>query len=107
MPQLGRLRLRDLRPSHVDRLLTALDNGKRKAATIRRVHATLRSALSTAVRRRLVTFNAAKDVELPRTQRPKAQPWELSRAGRVPRPHRHAPPRCTVRGHRRYRDAPR
>ncbi|GAA2407321.1 tyrosine-type recombinase/integrase [Streptomyces glaucosporus] len=81
VPQLGRLRLRDLRPSHVDQLLTALDNGERKAATIRRVHATLRSALSTAVRRRLVTFNAAKDVELPKAQRPKVKPWEPAELG--------------------------
>lgn len=81
VPQLGRLRLQDLRPQHVDQLLTALDNGKRKAATVRRVHATLRSALSTAVRRRLVTFNAAKDVDLPVAQRPKVKPWEPEELG--------------------------
>ncbi len=81
VPHLGRLRLRDLRPQHVDRMLAALDDGKRKAATVRRVHATLRSALSTAVRQRLVTFNAAKDVELPKAQRPKARPWEAAELG--------------------------
>ncbi|AZM47713.1 site-specific integrase [Streptomyces sp. WAC 06738] len=81
IPHLGRLRLRDLRPPHVDRLLVDLDNGKRKAATIRRVHATLRSALSTAVRQRLVTFNAAKDIELPKAKRPKARPWEPDELG--------------------------
>nr|WP_199800683.1 Arm DNA-binding domain-containing protein [Streptomyces marianii] len=81
VPQLGRLRLRDLRPQHVDQLLTTLDNGKRKAATTRRIHATLRSALSTAVRRRLVTFNAAKDVDLPTAQRPKVKPWEPEELG--------------------------
>lgn len=80
-PQLGRLRMQDLRASHVDQLLTSLDNGKRKAATIRRVHATLRSALSTAVRRRLITFNAAKDVDLPVAQRPKVKPWEPEELG--------------------------
>lgn len=81
VPHLGRLRLRDVRPTHVDKLLTALDNGKRKAATVRRVHATLRSALSTAVRRRLITFNAAKDVDLPVSQRPKVTPWEPAELG--------------------------
>ena len=81
VPQLGRIRLRDLRPPHVDRLLVDLDNGKRKNATIRRVHATLRSALSTAVRQRLVTFNAAKDIELPKAPRPKVQPWEPAELG--------------------------
>lgn len=81
VPQLGRLRLRDLRPHHVDQLLANLDNGKRKAATIRRVHATLRSALSTAVRRRLITFNSAKDVDLPASARPKVKPWEPTELG--------------------------
>ncbi|MEJ8643605.1 Arm DNA-binding domain-containing protein [Streptomyces sp. MS1.HAVA.3] len=80
-PHLGRLRLRDLRPSHVDQLLAALDNGKRKAATVRRIHATLRSALSTAVRRRMITFNAAKDVDLPASQRPNVKPWEPAELG--------------------------
>jgi integrase len=81
VPQLGRLRLRDLRPSHVDQLLATLDNGRRKAATVRRVHATLRSALSTAVRRRMITFNAAKDVDLPASQRPNVKPWEPAELG--------------------------
>ncbi|WP_175541574.1 site-specific integrase [Streptomyces aidingensis] len=80
-PRLGRLRLRDLRPSHVDRLLADLANGTRKAATVRRVHATLRSALSSAVKQRLVTFNAAKDIELPKAERPKARPWEPAELG--------------------------
>lgn len=48
---------------------------------MRRIHATLRSALSTAVRRRLVTFNAAKDVDLPVAQRPKVKPWEPGELG--------------------------
>jgi len=80
-PHLGRTRLRDLRPQHVDQLLITLDNGKRKAATVRRIHATLRSALTTAVRRRLVTFNAAKDVDLPVSQQPKMKPWEPAELG--------------------------
>ncbi len=73
-PRTSAVCLRDLRPHHVDQLLTAIDNGKRSAATLRRVHATLRSALSTAVRQRLVTFNAAKDIDLPTAQRPKVRP---------------------------------
>lgn len=81
IPHLGRLRLQDLRPSHIDKLLAALDNGKRKPATVRRIHATLRSALSTAVRRRLINFNAAKDVDLPASQRPNVKPWEPAELG--------------------------
>jgi Arm domain-containing DNA-binding protein/integrase-like protein len=36
VPHLGRIRLRDLRPSHVDRLLREVNDGNRKAATVRR-----------------------------------------------------------------------
>ena len=54
-------------------------------STVRRVHATLRSALSDAKRRRLVSYNAAVDVALPkaaRPTRPKVQPWEPAELGR-------------------------
>ncbi|MEV7830470.1 Arm DNA-binding domain-containing protein [Streptomyces subrutilus] len=76
VPHLGRIRLRDLRPSHVDKLLAEVNDGKRKTATVRRIHATLRSALTTAVKQQLITFNMAKNVELPTSQRPKVIPWE-------------------------------
>ncbi|MGW5850084.1 tyrosine-type recombinase/integrase [Streptomyces sp. NPDC055254] len=41
VPHLGRIRLRDLRPSHVDELLAEINDGKRKTATVRRIHPTL------------------------------------------------------------------
>lgn len=82
-PQLGRLRLRDLRPGHVDQLLASLDNGKRKGATIRRIHATLSSALTTATKKHLITYNPAeaKKVELPKKGRPQVRPWEPAELG--------------------------
>lgn len=86
IPELGHLRLRDLRPGHVEAMLTALatpGRGSRPigATTIRRVHATLRSALATAKRHRLISYNPAVDVELPRTTRPQVQPWEPEELG--------------------------
>ena len=85
-PQLGSVRLKDLRPTHVEALLRSVtvdESGRRRsAATVRRIHATLRSALASAVRRRLVPYNAAADVELPRTKRPKVRPWEPAELGR-------------------------
>jgi integrase len=51
-------------------------------STVRRVHATLRSALATAQRRRLVPYNAAVDVELPKVSRPKVRPWEPAELGK-------------------------
>ncbi len=75
-PALGHLRLGDLRPGHVERLLRDLRAAGRGTTTVRRIHATLRSALTSARRARLVAYNAAIDVALP-TERPaKVRPWE-------------------------------
>jgi len=51
-------------------------------STVRRVHATLRSALSDAKRRRLISYNPAVDVALPKTSRPKVRPWEPGELGK-------------------------
>ena len=75
IPALGSVRLGDLRPGHVERLLRDLRTAGRGATTIRRIHATLRSALSSARRARLVPYNAATDVALPSARPAKVQPW--------------------------------
>jgi integrase len=80
VPALGRLKLRDLRAGHVQKLLADLMEG-RKAATVLRVHATLRSALTTAVKKGLVPQNVAKNAELPKSSRPKVRPWEPEELG--------------------------
>jgi integrase len=49
------------------------------AATIRRIHATLMSALNTAAKRRLIAFNPAAFVELESGRRPKAVVWTDTR----------------------------
>lgn len=60
-------------------------------ASIRRVHATLMSALNTAAKRRLVPFNPAAHVELAPGKRPKAVLWtdepvaEWRRTGKRPK----------------------
>ncbi len=71
-PSLGQVLLSDLRPHHLDAMYGDLlvgDHGKRSAATVRRVHATVRSALNTAVKRRLIPWNPALHVELPAAER--------------------------------------
>ncbi|MBS2963813.1 tyrosine-type recombinase/integrase [Actinocrinis puniceicyclus] len=80
VPALGHIKLRDLRPGHVQKLLTDLTDG-RKAATVLRVHATLRSALTTAVKKGLIAQNPATLVELPQSTRPKVRPWEAADLG--------------------------
>jgi integrase len=75
-PKLGRMKLRDLRPGHVQKLVDELASG-RSGATVLRIHATLRSALSTAVKRQMLAMNPAstKLLELPEGARPKVTPW--------------------------------
>ncbi|MGX5356856.1 tyrosine-type recombinase/integrase [Kocuria sp. KH4] len=81
-PHLGHRKLRDLRPGHVSDLLQTLltapgANGRTLSpTTVTRVHACLRSALATAVKMRLVSYNAARDVELPKVQRARVKPWQ-------------------------------
>ena len=85
-PVIGTLRLRDVRPPHVEEVLrlAAVPKEKRKtpgAATVRRIHATMRSAFASAKRARYIPYNPAVDVELPRVTRPHVQPWEADELG--------------------------
>jgi integrase len=103
LPALGPVRLVDLRPEHIEQMYAGIrrrnDNREptkaevlanpagfrtRRAvgpATVRRIHATLMSALNTAVRRRLIPWNPGEHVELPRVNRPKVQPWQPAELG--------------------------
>ncbi|UOG20521.1 site-specific integrase [Gordonia amicalis] len=100
VPHFGNVRLRDLRGAHIEAMLAEiakppvkpakdakLSKGQRRnprqlgPASIQRIHATLRSALGTAKKQRLISFNPAVDVELPRVPRPKVNPWEPEELG--------------------------
>jgi integrase len=100
-PGLGHLRLADLRDHDVERLYAAMrqlgqepegrpsdvlrrllevrsEKAKPRpltAARIRRVHATLLSAMNTAVRRKLIAFNPSRHIELASGRRPRAVVW--------------------------------
>jgi integrase len=81
-PALGHLRLSELRAEHVDHFLNELlaDAGV-SAATSRRIHATLRAALNGAVRRRLIPYNPALQVELPAERRAPSPVWTPEQVG--------------------------
>lgn len=85
-PHLGRILLADLRPHHLDQMYESLlgdpHQPPRKAATVRRIHATLRAALNVAVRRRLIPWNPAVHIELPSTDRTQTQVWTPEQLGR-------------------------
>lgn len=92
LPHIGHLRLQDLEASHIERMYAALraeqkrkiSNGKHgfSATTMHRIHATLKSALNTAVRKRYIPYNPAQHVELERAERPKVDPWTVEELGR-------------------------
>jgi len=48
IPHLGRVRLGDLRPEHVERMVSDLRKSGKGAITIQRIHAVLRAALTGA-----------------------------------------------------------
>ena len=84
VPHLGRHRLGNLRPTHVDRMLRdiATDPANHAGpATVRRIHATLRSAMSTAKSHRLISYNPAAELALPKVPRPVVRPWEPDELG--------------------------
>ncbi len=81
VPHLGHLRLADLRAHHIEVMYREIvaANAKRERpvgpTTLRRIHATLNSALATAVRRGLLRRNPAGTVELARACQPRAAVW--------------------------------
>lgn len=84
-PALGSVRLRDLEGTHIDALYNDLLSGRygtASTAQVHHVHRVLRSALSTAVKRRLVPWNAAHHVELPEHRAAKSLLWEPEDIGR-------------------------
>lgn len=88
LPELGRLKLADLRPRHIEEVLTRLQRasearrGPISAKTLRRILATLHSALSTAVTRGLLRRNPASTVELPKAERYQPKVWSKDQADR-------------------------
>jgi integrase len=81
VPYLGGIPLAELSPGDVQAMFTAIIRGEAAlghpvgAATLRRIHATLRAALNAAVRAGLISVNPGRWPELPRAVRPRPQVW--------------------------------
>lgn len=65
-PALGTLKLTELRPHHIQRMLNAVSEAGRAPRTVRNVKAALRRALNQAKRWRLLASNPAELTETPR-----------------------------------------
>ena len=79
VPHLGQIRLLELRAHHLDRMYANITVGMRgrplSPSTIRRIHGVLRSALNTAVKRRLIPYNPAEHIELAPENPKRPKPW--------------------------------
>ena len=81
VPYLGAIPLAELSPADVQAMFAAIMRGEAvlgrpvSAATLRRIHATLRAALNTAVRAELISSNPGRWPELPAAARPRPQVW--------------------------------
>jgi integrase len=88
IPYLGGIPLAALTPEDVQAMFTAIIRDEAalgrpvSAATLHRIHATLRAALNGAVRAGLITVNPGRWPELPRAARPRAQVWTAARTER-------------------------
>lgn len=82
VPNLGEVRLLELRAHHLDRMYSNIALGRRgkplSPSTIRRVHAVLRSALNTAVKRRLLPYSPAEHIELAPENPKRPKPWSAA-----------------------------
>jgi integrase len=74
VPAIGHIPIERLRAEHVEQLLADAMHG-RGPETVRRIHATLRSALSYGVKTRRLPFNVASTVTPPTGGRPDVKPW--------------------------------
>lgn len=83
VPVLGQVPLKDLTPLHVERLMQTILAAGRSPSLANVVHATLRSALTTAKRWRLITSNPCSDVTPPRVAAPEMRTWTAQEARRA------------------------
>lgn len=85
LPALGDIVLRELTPQHISAFFRELETAQADrprpmtAATMRRVYATLRSALNAAVRQQKIDRNPALMIDLASGARPKAMVWTAER----------------------------
>ncbi len=84
LPVLGQVRLERLTHQHVAGMIRDLEIDGRGAVTIRRIVATLSSALSDAVKRRRLVHNPAQHAVLPEVDRVERGGWTVDEAVRFP-----------------------
>jgi integrase len=80
VPALGNVKLEALRHEHIAAMVVDLEGAGRGATTIKRIIATLSSALNHAVKTKRLTHNAAEHVATPAVTRSEVAPWSTAQA---------------------------
>jgi len=78
VPHLGHVRVNDLRARHVESMIAAMEAEGRGLVTRRRTVAVLSSALGSAVKRRLVTWNVCQQIEQPPERSEPRPVWDAN-----------------------------
>ncbi len=81
-PMLGKKKIASIRPLDVQELIDSLSERGLSSNTIRRAHVVFSRALKQAVRWRLITFNLAHDIQLPKRFKPEMNTLTLQEAQR-------------------------
>jgi integrase len=76
IPDMGNIKLTQLRSEHLQKHYTAKLNNGLSARTVRYHHAVIHKALQTAVKWGLVSRNVADGVDMPRTRHTEMQTWD-------------------------------
>lgn len=79
---LGRMRLQDIRRTHVQAFVDELVASNRGATTVRRIVAVLQGVLSAAVRDELIDQTPARQLDLPPVRTNQFVPWDFDQIGR-------------------------
>lgn len=82
LPAFGTLKLKDLAREHIQKFYSRKRDGGLSAASVRRIHDVLSSALNHGVRWRLVSHNVCKEVSPPRVPAPEIRPFSKEEAKR-------------------------
>lgn len=82
-PLIGKHRLDQLRPEHLDALYVAMSEADRAEGSISKVHAIVRRALEVAVRRDVIARNVAKLIDAPSAGRAEVNPLTQDEARRI------------------------
>jgi integrase len=81
-PRLGKRKVASIRPLDVQELIDSMSERGLSSTTVRRAHVVFSRALKQAVRWRLITFNPAHDIQLPKRVKPEMKTFTLQEAQR-------------------------